>query len=379
MTATGTRGARATTPIRLAWQAGRVAAGVVSLLVVGAMPVLALLANTDSVDASLEHALARGVPPLAAAEAVGWAALAGVLLAGYLHWRASLPGAASGSRAWAWVVLGLSAWVGLGAAQTVTAQTIGTPTVLLRAGYLVLPAALGTVWVLVATRYRPLWLPVWSLPSYRWIAGAITVAFTGYYLWTSNLIQMPAPEDLPPPGTPGFVKFDQFYGQLAIWPDVEFYSPHLKLFAAVSLGDLLVIPTLAALIALAWTSQLLAFRHQRHASTGARGGGLASLGAAGLSGCCCCAPALYPALALLLGTTSAGSVSVWLTGSSSPLAALTQVGMITLLLATLARQQRRRHLGLATPARPPLTPRRSQDSPPQRDTEGTSTTSTRNR
>jgi hypothetical protein len=155
---------------------------------------------------------------------------------------------------------------------------------------------------------------------YRVLATGIAVVVAGFYLWAGKLVAPPEPHDMPPPGTETFVIVAPLYGPLAIWPAVEFWLPQVPLFGALSLGTGLVLGTIAALMGLTWSAMVSTLRQQRQRSRAqnAKMGGLGGLGAAGASFCCCCAPALYPVLALVFGSTAASSISTWLLGSSSP-------------------------------------------------------------
>jgi hypothetical protein len=155
---------------------------------------------------------------------------------------------------------------------------------------------------------------------------------------------------MPPPGTETFLVFPPLYGPLAIWPALEFWLPRSRCSVALSLGTGLVLGTIAALMGLTWSTMLFTLRLQRQRSRtqNVKMGGLGGLGAAGASFCCCCAPALYPVLALVFGSIAAPSVSTWLLGSSSPFYNLSMIGMIAMILWALASVCRRTTLIEAT-------------------------------
>lgn len=71
--------------------------------------------------------------------------------------------------------------------------------------------------------------------------------------------------------------------------------------------------------------------------------------------CCCCAPAIFPVLALVVGPAAGASVATWFLGSSSPLYDLGLVAMIAMMIFSLASLQRRLPSSIGTstlPAKP---------------------------
>lgn len=315
---------------RIAWRVAAIVTGVAAALL-AAPPALA--------HDPIEQALARGAgPPAWVAPLGALAAFVTMLLLGAValaHW--SRPASGPRSHRWLPVAQLLALWVLLGSLQSATAQTTGTPGALLALGYIVLPLALASVWVYVFVSFGPVLGLVLRHGRYRRLAVVIAVAFAGLFLWGSNLIGVPEHDDLPPEGAAdAFLALSSAYGPLAIWPNVEFWLPELRLFGAVSLGVALVVVTIAALTGLTWASLLFSLTLPRRQSRlGRRLGVLAVLGPVGTNFCCCCAPAVYPLLSFVLGATTASSLGAWLVGSSSPFYNPAQVGMIALLLAAI--------------------------------------------
>jgi hypothetical protein len=316
----------------------------------GGLPVLAWLSQSNSGDSSLTTALGRGgMPPVWVTEGVELVGLVGMALGGYLLLgsfllrkpRSSWARAASWRR-WGRAALLLAAWVALGTVENVTSRTTGEfDAVEAQAGYLLLPAALGAVGWLAVTDFRDVLRTAWSRPRQRWVTAGLMVAFTVYYLWTNKLVQVPSPHDMPPHGAPSFMAASSYYGPLAVWPSLEFWVAPLKVAGALSVGTAMVTVTLAALTALVLASYLAMSRQGTARRPPGKSAVLGAIGAAGVSGCCCCAPALFPITALLLGTAGAGSLSAWLSGSSAPFSDLIQTVTIVFMLGVLARQQRR--------------------------------------
>lgn len=314
-----------------------------------ALAALALAGDAVAHD-PIEEAFARGErPPDWVSSAVAWAALAVFVGSSALSLRRWLRPAASARLRHAPLVAQLlSLWILLGHLQSRTATTIGTPPLLLDFGYVVLPLALGGVWLFVVANFGGTLRAVLAERGPRAVAIGTALAFAAFYLWSSNVVGVPEPDELPPAGElDGFVILFSAYGPLAVWPNVEFWIPQLTLFGAVSLGVAMVVATAAALMGLNWAATIYSLRvRRRGAGLGAGVGGLAALGT---NFCCCCAPALYPVMALVLGSTTASSIGAWLLGSASPFYNLSQVAVIALLLAAMAALHRR--LGIAPPPR----------------------------
>lgn len=232
----------------------------------------------------------------------------------------------------------LAVWVLLGYLQSATANATGRPGPLLALGYLVLPLAIASVWIFVLANFRPMLGLVLRPSSHRWVAVAVALAFAGLYLWSGNLIGVPEPDDLPPRGAPeeAFLIPFSAYGPLAVWPNVEFWLPQLSLFGSLSLGVAMVVGTTAALMGLTWAAVAHLLRQRTAGRFGWGAGGLSALAPLATNFCCCCAPAAYPLLALVLGTTGASSVGAWLVGSASPFYNLAQVATIAVLLVAMA-------------------------------------------
>jgi hypothetical protein len=287
---------------------------------------------------SVEDALARGEgPPDWVYQLGAWTSVMAMLVVGVLAFRRLWLGSGPALRFQVALAQLLALWLLLGFVQSGTARTIGTPIQLYVLGKVVFPLAIIAVWALVLANFGGtlrLALRGWR---YRALAVGIALVTAGFYLWAGNLIAPPEPHDMPPPGTEAFVIVAPVYGPLAIWSAVEFWLPQIPLFGALSLGTGLVIGTIAALMGLTWTAMLSAVRLQRQRSRGqnAKMGGVGGLGAASASFCCCCAPAVYPVLALVFGTTAASSISTWMLGSSSPFYNMSMVGMIAIILWAL--------------------------------------------
>lgn len=293
----------------------------------------------------IEEALARGAGPPEWVSLVGvWGALLASFVAAALplrrRWR---PNAKAGPRYLAPVAQLLAVWLLLGYLQSATARMGGTPASLLVLGFFVFPLALFAVWAFVFANFRGMLGVVLRQRRYRWIAGVVAVAFAGFYLWSSNLVGVPEPEDLTQGGKrEAFVIIFSAYGPLAIWPNVEFWLPQLQVFGAISIGVAMVVGTVSALMGLTWASLVFSLKvRRRQGALAGRTGAFAVIGTIGTNFCCCCAPAAYPLMALVLGTSTASSLGAWLVGSSSPFYNAAQVGMLVLMLAAMSSIRKR--------------------------------------
>ncbi len=192
--------------------------------------------------------------------------------------------------------------------------------------------------------------------GHRWLAATVAGAYAALAGWSSNMVAVPEEHDMAPPGTPAFVDLGWFHGPLAPWPALEFWLPGPKIFGALSLGAIAVVVTVAALMGLAWAAAVHALGVRRAERARGRAGagrlaGMAFTGTVGLNVCCCCAPAIFPVLALLFGPVAGSSIATWFLGSSSPFYDLGLVAMIAMTILSLASLQRR--LGLSpSPVKP---------------------------
>jgi hypothetical protein len=348
---------------RLARHSFRRVKGRVTGVVLAAVTLVAMSPSSASAHDRIEEALARGAGPADWVYIVVAAlALAGsgvVMVARLLQGRN--PGSGPALRHWPMLANLLLAWVLLGVVQAMASRSSwSVPGWLWGAGYLLLPTALVATWFVVVANFRAGLAVVLRRARYRWLAGAVAMAYLTVALWAGNMVAVPEGHDMPPAGAPAFVAVGWTHGPLAAWPTLEVWLPSLRLFGALSAGMVSVLVTVAALMGLAWSAGIYAVNRQRtrrHATTTgvARLTGLGAVGTAGLNVCCCCAPAMYPVLALLVGPATGASVSAWFLGSSSPLYDVGLVAMITLTTASLASLLRRAEsatsAGAITPVR----------------------------
>jgi hypothetical protein len=248
-------------------------------------------------------------------------------------------------RHWALVTHLLTAWVFLGLTQNMVARTGQATAALVVAGYLLLPTVLLAVWVVVLVNYRGLLRRVFLRSRHRWTAAVVAGSYAVLAGWSSNMVAVPEEHDMPPPNTPAFVDLGWFHGPLAPWPALEFWLPGPNIFGALSLGAVAVIATVAVLMGLAWAAAVHAVGLRRARGARGRAGagrltGMAFTGTAGMNVCCCCAPAVFPVLALVFGPAAGASIATWFLGASSPLYDLGLVAMIAMAMFSLASLER---------------------------------------
>lgn len=306
----------------------------------GAGALVVLLAPPASAHDEIEEALAAGAGP------TDWAyvlmsvlALAGLVVVTGVRMlqKAGLVGGPR-LRFWSHLAQLLLAWVLLGLTQAMASRFAWpTPGWLWNIGYFLLPAALAMVWVVAITNFKSGLAIVLRRRRYRWIAATVGTWFLAVSLWAGNMVAVAEPHDLPPAGTPAFAAVGWTHGPLAAWPTLEFWLPGPDIFGALSAGMVPVLLTIATLMGLAFAAGIHALL-QRLSGTSAGMGrlaGLGTVGTAGLNVCCCCAPTMYPVLALLIGPAAGASVSAWFLGSSSPFYDLGLVAMMALTIGSL--------------------------------------------
>ncbi len=329
-----------------------------ALLVLAVGVLLMMTGRPASAHDPIEEALARGDGP------PDWIYPAGAGLAVLVSLSTAAVRAAQSldlvdgprPRHWSLVTHLLAGWVFLGLMQNMAARTGQGSAGLVVAGYLLLPTALVVVWVFVLVNFRRFLRRVLARTGRRWLAATVAGAYAALAGWSSNMVAVPEEHDMAPPGTPAFVDLGWFHGPLAPWPALEFWLPGPKIFGALSLGAVAVVVTIAALMGLAWAAAVYAIGARRAERARGRAGagrltGMAFTGTVGLNVCCCCAPAIFPVLALLFGPAAGGSIATWFLGSSSPFYDLGLVAMIAMTFFSLASLQRR--LGFsASPVKP---------------------------
>jgi hypothetical protein len=203
-------------------------------------------------------------------------------------------------------------------------------------GYLVLPYALISLWRVVLLHAGSHLRTIFKVSLYRMILIGATIAYSLFYLFASGLLAPPDPEDPPLPNY-GFINWQESYGPLTFWPNVEFWWPEIQIFGALSIGTLLLLVTIAGFMGISIVLLIYGWRSRTSKSFGVKAMGSttgSSMAIAATSFCCCCLPVLYPILALLVGSTAAESLTLLLVNSSGPLFNLIQMAVLSLMAVT---------------------------------------------
>ena len=113
------------------------------------------------------------------------------------------------------------------------------------------------------------------------------------------------------------------YGPMAVWPDVEFYSPSVNLVGYFSVGNVLLFVSFGLLAAftVALFMRNIATRKRVSKGTLAPLGG-AMVAALSTNACCCCSPAIYPVVAILFGGAVPSVIAESLVNPESPVSNL---------------------------------------------------------
>jgi hypothetical protein len=210
-------------------------------------------------------------------------------------------------------------------------------------GYFVLPFALFALWRVVLFHAGSYIRSILKIRRYWILLIGTTILYGLFYLFASGLVAPPDPEDPPLPDQ-GFFGTSEFYGPLTFWPNIEFWWPGVNLFGAVSVGTLFMLITLAGFMAISVVLLVYNWRSRKNKSFHIKeiGGTTgSSMVIASTSFCCCCLPVLYPLLGLLVGSTAAESLSLFLVKSSGPLFNLVQFAILSMMTVTAISASKR--------------------------------------
>lgn len=205
-------------------------------------------------------------------------------------------------------------------------------------GYLAFPFLLSSIFFVISTHSFHLVKRAWTNRSWRWGSWLAAVGYVAFYAFITNNIAIPDNDELsllPLEARNGFVATGRLYGPMAIWPDIEFYTPALNLYGFFSVGSVLLFISLVLLVnfAVALLLQNIGFRMNVSGRSAAPFAGTLAT-ALSTNVCCCCAPALAPVFGLLLGGTTVGSLGYYLLTPTSPLIDLLVITNVSLLLVS---------------------------------------------
>ena len=196
--------------------------------------------------------------------------------------------------------------------------------------YLAVPFFVFSVFLVVyAYSYRFV-KAAWQSKSVRLFSLLAGAVYGAFYLFVTNMVSNP---DVPmPPNLQGFVLPLQVYDHLAVWPDVEFWSPRLNLVGYFSVGSVLVVFSLGALTAFSVALLFHNISMKKSGSAAFAGSFLTSLST---NACCCCVPVILPALFAVFGLGTSGSLAEDFTFQTMPVFNLLWVGSLLFLLMSI--------------------------------------------
>ncbi len=198
--------------------------------------------------------------------------------------------------------------------------------------YLAVPFFIFSVFVAVyAYSYRFVKI-AWKNPRVRFLSILAGIAYATFYIFITNMVSTP---DLPmPPNLRGFILPFQVYGQMAIWPDVEFWSPQLNLVGYFSVGNVLVVSSLAVLTAfsVALLAHNIGIKSGKQDPSSLVGSFLTSLST---NACCCCVPVIFPALFAIFGLGTSSSTAGDFASQTMPIFNLLWIATLLFLLTSI--------------------------------------------
>lgn len=204
--------------------------------------------------------------------------------------------------------------------------------------YLTVPLFISSVFFAVyAHSYRFVKIS-WKNRKIKLLSVFAGIAYAVFYIFTTNMISTP---DIPmPPGLQGFILPLQVLSQMTMWPDVEFWSPQLNLVGYFSVGNVLVVSSLALLT----TFSVALLAHNLNRKLG-RQGSSSFAGSFGVSlstnACCCCTPVVLPAVAAFFGIASSNPFVEEIAFQTAPIFNLLWIGTIGLLFASVLLSSRK--------------------------------------
>lgn len=200
-------------------------------------------------------------------------------------------------------------------------------------GYFVLPFTLLSLWRVIRPFAKKHLSYILKINFYRRVFVFSIIGYSAFYLLTSGMI-IPPDSEGPTISKAGFFGVYESYGPLTFWPNIEFIPPLIGVFAAISIGTLLMMLTLSGLMAIGIVLFVYSLKVKQQnklyfRSLGNLTGSSVSLTLT--SFCCCCLPVLAPVLSLLIGTAAAETLSLLLVSSSSPLFNMIQTAVLSLM------------------------------------------------
>ncbi len=210
--------------------------------------------------------------------------------------------------------------------------------------YVAFPFLIFSIFLAVVEYSWPLVRQGWRRRSWKlasWLAG---VGYVLFYIFATNTINVPDPGiSIPSNLSNGYLVSLAAYGPMAVWPDVEFYSPIANLTGYLSVGNVMLFVSLAILttFAVSLLIQNVSAKSRSRKDGAAVPLAGAVLAALSTNACCCCTPLLLPVLALFFGGSLSTALAYALADPVSPLANLLTLATLASLLVSIILSTRR--------------------------------------
>ncbi|MCL4519682.1 MAG: hypothetical protein M1587_10865, partial [Thaumarchaeota archaeon] len=173
----------------------------------------------------------------------------------------------------------------------------------------------------------------WNNKWLKLLSITAGIVYALFYIFVTNMVSTP---DLPmPPDLQGFILPFQVYDHLAVWPDIEFWSPQLNLVGYFSVGSVLVVSSLVALMS--FTVALLVNNIRTRRSGIQRPAAFVGSFVTSLStnACCCCAPVILPGVFAILGLGVSNPIAEDVTYQTMPIFNLLWISTLMFLLFSI--------------------------------------------
>ena len=205
-----------------------------------------------------------------------------------------------------------------------------------KSAYFAFPFLLFSIFLVVYTHSWTLIRGAWKKRSWWWSSCLAGVGYVLFYVFVTNTISAPDPGvTIPIEYSHGYLIPFAVYGPMAVWPDVEFYSPSVNLVGYLSVGNILLFVSFGLLTAFTVALLMRNITTRKRVSKEA----LAPLGGATVAtlstnACCCCSPVIYPVVAILFGGAVPGVITESLVNPESPISNLFVLVTLACLVAT---------------------------------------------
>lgn len=201
-------------------------------------------------------------------------------------------------------------------------------------GFFVLPYCLAVFSLWVWFRAHDVLARVWAERRSRRIWAFAAAAYFLMYAYTTNLLAPPDADTPVSKAHPAFIIVYHAYAALAMWPNIEFWTPSLNLVGMLSVGTVMLGGVLAALMGANVALGVRALRLRRRGKL--QGGGVLTAAGStiltfGTSYCCCCVPVIGSLLGSVLGVGALQGLDTIMANPGGIWFNVVQVGTLALL------------------------------------------------